>query len=92
MTEKGDLLALARAGRFDVIVHGCNCFCAMGGGIARAIREEFPEAYAADLATLRGSRGRAGASGGPAGDLAAAFGALGALHGTVPGPIRQPRR
>ena len=60
MTEKGDLLALARAGRFDVIVHGCNCFCAMGGGIARAIREEFPEAYAADLATLRGDRNKLG--------------------------------
>ena len=26
----------------------------MGGGIARTIREEFPEAYAADLATPRG--------------------------------------
>lgn len=58
--EKGDLIALALAGRFDVIVHGCNCFCAMGGGIARTIKEEFPEAYAADLRTLKGDREKLG--------------------------------
>ena len=28
----GDLLALAEAGEFDVILHGCNCFNTMGGG------------------------------------------------------------
>ncbi|MEQ9694693.1 hypothetical protein [Shimia sp. SDUM112013] len=48
---EGDLIALARAGRFDVIVHGCNCFHAMGAGVARAIAEAFPEALAADRAT-----------------------------------------
>jgi len=30
----GDLIALATDGVFDVITHGCNCFCAMGAGIA----------------------------------------------------------
>jgi len=58
--EKGDLLALALDGRFDVIIHGCNCFCTMGGGIARVIREEFPEAYAADLVTVKGDRNKLG--------------------------------
>jgi O-acetyl-ADP-ribose deacetylase (regulator of RNase III) len=58
--EKGDLLALALDGRFDVIIHGCNCFCTMGGGIARVIQEEFPEAYAADLVTGKGDRNKLG--------------------------------
>lgn len=51
---KGDLLQLAREGQFDLIVHGCNCFCTMGSGIAKQIHEEFPEAYNADLKTKKG--------------------------------------
>lgn len=30
----GDLIELAKKGEFDVIGHGCNCFCAMSRGIA----------------------------------------------------------
>jgi O-acetyl-ADP-ribose deacetylase (regulator of RNase III) len=30
----GDLIELAKRGQFDVIGHGCNCFCAMSAGIA----------------------------------------------------------
>ena len=30
----GDLIRLAKQGTFDVITHGCNCFCQMGAGIA----------------------------------------------------------
>lgn len=59
-SEKGDLITLALAGRFDVIVHGCNCFCSMGGGIAKTIQEKFPEAYAADLVTPKGDRNKLG--------------------------------
>jgi O-acetyl-ADP-ribose deacetylase (regulator of RNase III) len=44
----GDLIKLAKEGKFDVIGHGCNCFSNMGAGIAKAIREEFPDAYTAD--------------------------------------------
>lgn len=33
-TIKGDLIQLALANEFDVIIHGCNCFCTMGKGIA----------------------------------------------------------
>jgi O-acetyl-ADP-ribose deacetylase (regulator of RNase III) len=57
---EGDLIALALAGRFDVIVHGCNCFCTMGAGIARIVQDEFPEAYAADLVTVKGDRKKLG--------------------------------
>jgi O-acetyl-ADP-ribose deacetylase (regulator of RNase III) len=59
-TVEGDLITLALDGQFDVIVHGCNCFCTMGAGIARAILDEFPEAYAADLVTVKGDRNKLG--------------------------------
>jgi O-acetyl-ADP-ribose deacetylase (regulator of RNase III) len=57
---RGDLLKLALVGEFDVIVHGANCQCTMGAGIARSIRDTFPEAYEADLRTPRGDRSKLG--------------------------------
>ncbi|QDV85213.1 macro domain-containing protein [Planctomycetes bacterium TBK1r] len=57
---EGDLLKLASQGHFDVIIHGCNCFCTMGAGIAKAIRDQYPTAYDADLATEKGSRDKLG--------------------------------
>jgi O-acetyl-ADP-ribose deacetylase (regulator of RNase III) len=59
-TIAGDLIALAKAGRFDVIAHGCNCFHTMGGGLAAQMRRHFPAAYDADLATAYGDRGKLG--------------------------------
>ena len=56
----GDLLRFALDGRFDVIVHGCNCQCAMGKGIALSIKQQFPEAYEADLRTPKGDRAKLG--------------------------------
>lgn len=50
----GDLIKLAKEGNFDIIVHGCNCFCTMGSGIAKQIKEQFPIAYTMDLATKEG--------------------------------------
>lgn len=58
--KKGDLLALAKQGEFDVIVHGCNCQNAMGSGIARSIREQFPDAWDADQRTVRGDYNKLG--------------------------------
>lgn len=57
---KGDLLMLAQNGQFDVIVHGANCFCTMGGGIAKQIKSQYPEAYDADLKTIPGDRTKLG--------------------------------
>lgn len=57
---KGDLLELAESGMFDVIVHGCNCFHAMGGGIAAKIASLYPEAEEADNQTVKGSREKLG--------------------------------
>lgn len=59
-TVKGDLIQLALSGEFDVIIHGCNCQNAMGAGIAKTIKQVFPEAYAADQATEKGSRDKLG--------------------------------
>lgn len=59
-TVRGDLLQLAAEGHFDVIVHGCNCQCQMGKGIALSIKRRFPEAYRADLATAKGERDKLG--------------------------------
>jgi O-acetyl-ADP-ribose deacetylase (regulator of RNase III) len=56
----GNLISMALAGQFEVIIHGCNCFCTMGAGIAKAIRHHFPEAYAADLASKPGDQGKLG--------------------------------
>jgi O-acetyl-ADP-ribose deacetylase (regulator of RNase III) len=58
--EKGDLIQKARGGEFDVIVHGCNCFCTMGAGIAKTIKQVFPAAYKADLATTAGDKAKLG--------------------------------
>lgn len=57
---QGDLIKLALAGKFDVIIHGCNCFCTMGAGIAKTIKQKFPAAYQADLATLKGDKNKLG--------------------------------
>jgi O-acetyl-ADP-ribose deacetylase (regulator of RNase III) len=59
-TMKGDLLELAARGFFDVVVHGANCQCSMGAGIAKSIRVQFPEAYDADRATPKGDRSKLG--------------------------------
>jgi O-acetyl-ADP-ribose deacetylase (regulator of RNase III) len=52
--KTGNLITLAQEGHFDVIVQGCNCFCTMGGGIAREIREKYPLAASADGVTKSG--------------------------------------
>lgn len=37
----GDLIKLTKDGHFDVITHGCNCFCTMGAGIAPQMAKHF---------------------------------------------------
>jgi O-acetyl-ADP-ribose deacetylase (regulator of RNase III) len=57
---KGDLIKLALEGEFDVIIHGCNCQCAMGAGIAKTIKSTFPEAHKADCETIKGDKDKMG--------------------------------
>ena len=58
--EDGDLIVMAKAGKFDLIAHGANCFCTMGGGIARQVHAEIPEAYEADCKTRKGDINKLG--------------------------------
>jgi O-acetyl-ADP-ribose deacetylase (regulator of RNase III) len=44
----GNVVKLAMQGRFDVLVHGCNCFGTMGAGVARQIATLWPEALEVD--------------------------------------------
>jgi len=39
--RNGNLIKLAKEGFFDVITHGCNCFCTMGSGIAVPMKYNF---------------------------------------------------
>jgi O-acetyl-ADP-ribose deacetylase (regulator of RNase III) len=53
-TIKGDLIKLAEEGMFDMIIHGCNCFHAMGGGIAKQLATKYPQVLEADKQTEYG--------------------------------------
>ena len=57
---KGDLLDFAEKGAFDIIVHGCNCFNVMGGGIAYAIAKKYPQAKLVDSNTIWGDKEKIG--------------------------------
>ena len=50
----GNLITLAQEGHFDVITHGCNCFCTMGAGIA----PQMAKAFGADKFMLEGDKFR----------------------------------
>lgn len=57
---EGNLITLAKQGVFDVIAHGCNCFCRMKRGIAPQMAEAFGcdkfllegESYIGDISKL----------------------------------------
>lgn len=52
---KGDLITLAKQGNFDVIAHGCNCFCTMKSGIAAKMAKEFGcDRYPMEMPHFRG--------------------------------------
>lgn len=38
---KGNIIKLAKEGKFDVIAHGCNCLCNMGAGLAPQMVKAF---------------------------------------------------
>lgn len=56
---KGDLVRDAERD-FDVIAHGCNCWCSMGKGIALTVKIKYPRAFDADRATALGSSDKLG--------------------------------
>lgn len=56
----GDIVELTKKGEYDFVVHGCNCFNTMGSGVAKALRDAFPEVYEADCETVKGDRSKLG--------------------------------
>lgn len=60
INTRGNLIDLAEAGQFDVIVHGCNCQNTMGSGIAREIRQRYPQAYTADCEAVKNKENKLG--------------------------------
>jgi len=56
---KGDLVRDAERD-FDVVAHGCNCYCTMGAGIALGVKIKWPQAYAADKASAFADKGKLG--------------------------------
>jgi O-acetyl-ADP-ribose deacetylase (regulator of RNase III) len=57
---KKDLIQAVLDNDIDVIGHGCNCFCTMGKGIAKSIKETFPFMYKLDCMTEKGDRSKLG--------------------------------
>jgi len=53
---KGNLLDATE----DLIIHGCNCFCNMNAGVAKALKEMWPDVYQADLNTKKGATNKLG--------------------------------
>lgn len=53
--REGCLIEALKSGEVQAIGHQANCFNTMNSGVARAIREQLPEAYEADCRTPRGS-------------------------------------
>jgi O-acetyl-ADP-ribose deacetylase (regulator of RNase III) len=56
----GDLLKLAREGKFDAVVQGCNCYCTFGSGLALQVKQQYPQAYEIDRRTKVGDRSKLG--------------------------------
>lgn len=57
---KGDLLDMAEQGCLDAFMHGCNCFCNMGAGIALGVKNRFYKAYEVDQETKKGDVNKLG--------------------------------
>jgi len=54
--KKGDVLNSNER----IVIHGCNCKCTMGGGIARQVAAEFPLAFEVDKNTFWGDKNKLG--------------------------------
>lgn len=57
---KGDIVELAESGRYDVVIHGCNCMCVMGAGVAKALSTKWPDVKSVDKHTVKGDENKLG--------------------------------
>lgn len=51
---QGNLVTRAQEGKYSAIVHGANCFCTFGSGLAPQIAKAWPQAEEADSLTTVG--------------------------------------
>ena len=57
---RGNIFDQIDTEQYDVLIHGCNCMNTMEAGIAKQIKKRFPEAYAVDRKTIKGSKDKLG--------------------------------
>lgn len=58
---KQDILHSINPDEPTVIMHGCNCFHTMGTGVAKSLRDKWPQVYRADVEYLpKGSKDKLG--------------------------------
>ena len=57
---KKDLIKAFKENEINVIIQQCNVFCTQGSGLAKNIRQEYPEVYNVDAATIKGDRSKLG--------------------------------
>lgn len=61
---KGDLITLAKEGNFDIIAHGCNCFCRQKSGLApqmvRAFHTNNSDLYSLEDLSFAGNTDKLG--------------------------------
>lgn len=58
--KQGCLIEGFKAGEVEAVAHQANCMCTMGSGVAKALREAFPEIYEADCQTQKGDLDKLG--------------------------------
>lgn len=56
----GDVIKSFENKEIDVLIHGCNIYNTMNKGIAKIIKEKYPEAYKIDCKTIKGDRTKLG--------------------------------
>ena len=44
----------------DIIIHGCNCYCTWGAGVAKTMLKLYPHAFEKDSLTNRGDKNKLG--------------------------------
>ena len=56
----GCIIEAFKTGQYDALVHGCNCFCNMGAGLAKQIAKSYGSALKEDQQTTYGDRTKLG--------------------------------
>lgn len=57
---QGDIFQLIKSEKYDILVHGCNCFCNMGAGFALYLKKHYPIVLETDRETIVGDSDKLG--------------------------------